>query len=602
MLYTDVVIVDSGVNQKFFTCDKNLAFGIHLQKQEHSYIINQDVKDIIGHGTAIYNIIRSHNTNAKISILKIMDKDNVDEMVLIQALEYILENITCKIINLSLGICFIKEREKLYNVCNQIFSKGILIIAAFDNHGSISFPAVFDNVLGVVSGEDCFRVNDYNYVEHSVVNLMGKGNLQRVMWLDGKIDVREGNSFACAHITGILSNIWKKEIFDYVELNSYLKMNANHVFVSEEECVQLPRFVLGKRACIFPFNKEIHSLVRFERLLSFSISKLYDSKYSARVGSSTNDLLHINQPVNHIIENIEDITFDAFDMLILGHIDGYIKIPNQKNIIQEIVLECIKLGKKIYSFDDINFLFDNNKEIITSCIFTPQIRKDAANYNPFGMLYRQCYPVLGFFGTSSQQGKFTLQLIIREKLIRDKYKVGQLGSEPTSYLFDMDESYHFGYNACLDLKIPEIISYINYAMYRISQKNPDIILVGSQSGTIPWEFGNLNGYAFNQMQFLLATNPDAVVLSINEYDTIDTIIRTVNFIEASVDCKVIALVVFPMTIDLYNSQYNGMIELSEDKYNSLKKKILNILNKPLYLLGKEQDMDNLYFDILAYFS
>lgn len=43
-----------------------------------------------------------------------------------------------------------------------------------------------------------------------------------------------------------------------------------------------------KKAALFPFNKEMHSILRFEDKLDFEITDVYDTKYSLRVGKNTN--------------------------------------------------------------------------------------------------------------------------------------------------------------------------------------------------------------------------------------------------------------------------------------------------------------------------
>lgn len=50
------------------------------------------------------------------------------------------------------------------------------------------------------------------------------------------------------------------------------------------------------------------------------------------------------------------------------------------------------------------------------------------------MLYRISTPVLAVCGTSSKQGKFTLQLELRKRFCEMGYKVGQIGTEPNSLL------------------------------------------------------------------------------------------------------------------------------------------------------------------------
>lgn len=597
-MYADIVIVDSGLDKSF---QHNNISGIGLKNIKGEIKQSKDFTDSNGHGTAIYNLIKTHNKEARFFIIKIVENTETSEELLISALEYILKYIDCRIVNLSLGLSVVYEKSRLYEICDRLLELGTIIVSSFENNGAVTFPAAFDNVIGVVSSPTCNKTSDYDYIENSIINILAKGNLQRVICTNGKINVQEGNSFACAHMTGMLSTIWKEKVQSYSELKRYLKESARHTFVSGEKDIEEKRFYIGKCASIFPFNKEIHSLVRFRHLLSFEIADIYDSKYSARIGASTNNLLNIKSDKPYIIKNIDNISYDDFDTLILGHIDQYINIESQKATIKNVILECIKKGKNIYSFDNLESLI-GEQTVKTNHIFSPQLIDEPSDINPLGMLYRINSPVLGVFGTSSQQGKFTLQLIMRDYLLKDGYHVGQLGSEPSAYLFGMDECFHFGYNAMINWGDNETITYVNSLLHRISQKKPDIIIVGSQSCTLPWEFGNLDGYALKQIRFLLATNPDAVLLCVNEYDTLDVIRRTIYFIESSVDCKVIGIVVFPKTIELENQQYNGTVNLSNEKFEIFKSKIERALRKPVYLLCKDTDMKHLYSIIIKFFS
>ena len=78
---------------------------------------------------------------------------------------------------------------------------GTIIVSAFDNAGSLSFPAAFENVIGVTTGQSCFSTNDFEYVQDAVVNLGAKGNIQRLAWNNPDYIMLGGNSFACAHVT-----------------------------------------------------------------------------------------------------------------------------------------------------------------------------------------------------------------------------------------------------------------------------------------------------------------------------------------------------------------------------------------------------------------
>lgn len=59
-----------------------------------------------------------------------------------------------------------------------------------------------------------------------------------------------------------------------------------------------------KKAALFPFNKEMHSILRFEDKLDFEITDVYDTKYSLRVGKNTNKEVKSDSS-GHIIKNIE---------------------------------------------------------------------------------------------------------------------------------------------------------------------------------------------------------------------------------------------------------------------------------------------------------
>ncbi len=61
-----------------------------------------------------------------------------------------------------------------------------------------------------------------------------------------------------------------------------------------------------KKAALFPFNKEMHSILRFEDKLDFEITDVYDTKYSLRVGKNTNKEVKSDSS-GHIIKNIEKI-------------------------------------------------------------------------------------------------------------------------------------------------------------------------------------------------------------------------------------------------------------------------------------------------------
>ena len=130
-----------------------------------------------------------------------------------------------------------------------------------------------------------------------------------------------GNSFACAHVTVqaakyiLTGKTGTKSVLSEFKINSVkkYKIESSYKPVSFEFTIN--------RAIIFPFNKEMHSLIRYQNLLSFDVVDVYDSKYSTNIGATTDHLLKCKNKKDFLIKNIKDICWDNFDTLILGHLD-----------------------------------------------------------------------------------------------------------------------------------------------------------------------------------------------------------------------------------------------------------------------------------------
>lgn len=130
-----------------------------------------------------------------------------------------------------------------------------------------------------------------------------------------------------------------------------------------------------------------------------------------------------------------------------------------------------------------------------------------------------------------------------------------------------------------------------------------IILVGSQSGTIPYDYNNLECYTTDQIYFLMSTQPDAVILCVNPYDAPDYILNTINLIESVGNgSKVIAIVVFPMTIEKgWKELYGKKTILSREEYLISKDKFEKMFEIPVFCLGTENDMEKLVQNIINFF-
>ena len=600
----NIVIIDSGVYTEHPSIKSDNINILSLKNGVISADLIQG-QDTFGHGTAVYNIIRKCGDVGNIINFKIYDIENgISDDQLIFALDYIYENIDVQIINISLGVDICNNYEQFKNTCEKFDEKGIIIVSAFDNNGAISYPAAFESVIGVTSSEKCIKNDNVEYFDDSVVNIAGNGNIQRLSWVSPNYIILSGNSFACAHVSlkvvNLYNNLIKKS--SVINRNSVLDELKKHSINFKKEILSTQNYKNKfniEKAVIFPFNKETHSFIRYQDLVPFEIVDIYDIKYSANIGVSTNKLLNINKE-EYIIKNISQIDWNSFDTIILGHMDKFSDKLKTANYKESLIHECIKNQKNIYSFDDISYTTQN---LNYDKVYYPKITNSELPVYRQGKLYRISSPVLGVFGTSSKQGKFSLQLELRKLLQQQGYNIGQIGTEPSSLLFDMDYIFPMGYNSSVHIKEYDIVRYINNLMNNMCIDNKDIIIVGSQSGTIPYDFGNISLYTISQYNFLMASQPDAVILCINPYDNMSYISRTINFIESSVDCKVIALVLYPLEYkNTWSGLYGDKEIISDDKYLSLKEQLYKNFKIPIYKLGSDIDISLLKDEIIDCFT
>ncbi len=593
-----VVIVDSGINKTHKIFEKSNANIQSLQYDSGKVICQDKNNDLFGHGTAIAGIISRGNSDIDIVMIGIHGlEQGLDEDTLIWVLNYISETQNADIVNLSLGLNICEHYEELYNACKSLTDKGTTIISAFDNSGAISYPAAFDNVIGVTTGASINKVDDFEFIDDDVVNVTAKGGLQRVAWSQPEYIMISGNSFACAHVTSQAIKFLREGARNRSDILEKFKEISIKRYKASSFNVHSEKILTITKAALFPFNKEMHNLVRYSSLLSFEISEIYDTKYSATVGATTSHLMKDNLVKNILIKNIVNIEWDNFDTLILGHTDELSLLINKEDLKCNLIEAALKRNKKVYSFDEITqYEYNDN-------VYFPHINENNLPPNRFGMLYRISKPVLGVFGTSSRQGKFTLQLKIRQLLTALGYDVGQIGTEPSSLLYGMDYVFPMGYNSSVHIKEFDIVRYLNYIINDLCIKQKDIILVGSQSGTVVYDTGNIVQYTIPQYNFLIGTQPDAVILCVNPYDEAEYIRRTIGFIESCVNnCKVIALVVFPMDIsDNWAGMFGARKSLSEKKYLQIETSLYNQFHIPVFKLGAEEDMAKLSQNIVDYF-
>lgn len=593
-----VVIIDGPI-ECTHECFNGCNIKQYLIDSNGRWDIAQNVECKTGHGTATANILVS-TINDDVEIINFIVFDlllKTREDVIISALEYIYKNVPCSIINMSLGMSFYNRR--IHELCKLLYSRNVILVSSFDNWGGITFPAAFKEVIGVDASYKCINKRDFVYVENSVVDIKAKGGNQRVAWNNPKYVISSGSSFATPYVTA--------EIVNYCEKMNYEGIKRHFYEISKHQyCFEEKQFETNENdvfsitnAGLFPCNKEIHSFLNFKGNLSFQIEGVYDYKYSGQIGIK---YTAIDGNV-YIIENIEDCNWNKIDALIMGHVLSE-NITIKQNYVAKVIRLCLEHGINVFCFDI--QIYKKYKECFEQNglkIFSPFFRAGLNLFNKFGKLYKVKSPVMGVFGTSSNQGKFTLQLQLRQIFFERGYKVGQLGTEPGSLLFGMDACLPFGYNAPFQLNEREMVEAVNDIIHKIDLKHPDIIIAGCQSGTVPFDYNNAYKITTQQMFFLAGLNPDAVILCINCYEALSYIRRTIQVIEGFGRCKVICLAVSPLTIDSKWGKFTQKKKkVDNETIQCIIEKLQHQLHIPIIKIGDKEDLNMLYNICIDFFG
>jgi hypothetical protein len=596
--YPKIVVIDSGIDVRHPKLAPYRFRGYGIADNAGGYSITDHYLDAIGHGTAITYIIKKLAPDSDITMVKIFDSElQVSEQKLQFALRFIIDNLDCHIVHMSLGMKMCRELSEFRYYCEQMFNKGIIIVSSFDNDGAYTFPAAFPFVIGVDQSRACKSDYDFVYVAKGEgLNVLAKGIGQKLPWINPPYVMQAGSSYAATYVTGFIANIMKNGITDFDGIHEAIK-NQSKMTYGHPAHQEMDFGLNIEKAICFPFNKEIHSLIRFHDLLQFELQAVFDTKYGGKLNHHASEYIGKDIDRDYIIEDYQKIGWSHdFDTVILGHTD----LLSEKTGIDYtsyFIEQCVKHGKKIYSFDD-------------TCAATappdlvrfPSIKKENIPNKPLGKLRVIGKPVLGIFGTSSMQGKLTLQLKLRRLLLRQGYKVGQLGTEPSSLLYGFDAVYPMGYHSTVEVSGFDSIKVLNHIMGEIEDKSPDIILVGSQSGTIPYSNANITFFTTPQLEFLLGTQPDLVILCVNGDDDTDYVRRTIMTLEGIIPCKVIGIAIFPFEKEISLLQGYKLKPMDAEKRRDVAAKYEQALDKKAFFLDRDADINALWEMIADYFS
>ncbi|NKB72394.1 MAG: S8 family serine peptidase [Candidatus Latescibacteria bacterium] len=609
-----IAVVDSGIEP---THEK--IGPVHHVRLESGHFSETD---LAGHGTACAGIILDKAPYAQLYSIPIFDQSLcANSQSLIAAIQWCIDN-QMDVVNLSLGTTDVTHRDALATICRQARQAGAILVAAQHNDGHESYPAVLPDVIGVTGGKVRGKYS-YYYRPDNPIECVARGDAQRVCWSDKPYVMVSGTSFAAPHITGIVARI--RQTYPGAPIEQVRQLLKANSLKEEPELLQSrpPRLTTSipptdpvdlswiKNAALYPFNKEMHALVRGLGLLHFDLVGIADPVGKGLVGQDAGAALGLPE-IGLRIQPRLSAALENANTLILGYVDQLGRI-GKKDLLRESIQTALDHDCHVFSFlavprdtygDLYQLAASKGLQLVYPGLSSEEIHQalspEAASLSPVDA------PVLGVFGTSSQQGKFTLQLALRRHLINRGYKVGQVGTEHHSALFGMDLAFPMGYASNVLLPLQCYVPFLDYCMRQICQlKQPDIILVGSQSGTIPYDVHTHSTHSMTSSAFLLGTKPDACILVVNSIDDPSYIQDTIDGIRALAKAPTLALAMGNQEKHIRSAYGRAFVKprpLPAEEITSKLRQLEDRFGLPTVEILAPQGQQRLIHTILDYFS
>jgi uncharacterized NAD-dependent epimerase/dehydratase family protein len=629
-----VAVVDSGIDPSHPDIG-GIEGGVRISLDEKGEIVlGQDGSDAVGHGTACAGIIRKKAPGIRLYSVKIFDDQalSAEGKVLVEAIRWCVDN-GMHVVNLSLGTTRRNLISRLKGGCDYAQEKRVMIVSAEHNEGVESFPASFANVFGVTAGQ-VYEKYAYLYRENHSIEFVARGDPQRVCWLNPRNIFMGGTSFAAPHISALIALILER--YPQADFNQVKKIlitnrsqkkirhshrgrNAMRESQSGACFTEAPSDSGSKkpdwirRAAIYPFNKEMHALVRFRDLLKFEVVGVGDPIGKRLVGKDSGEAIGA-EPSGIVITHKLDQLLEDADTLILGYVDQLSRIL-RRDVLGEILEKTIGLGKHIYSLAPIDRsayaeVFEKARQRRVRVAF-PFVSSEELERIPSEQLFNSKsidVPVVGVFGTSPEQGKFTTQLALRRMLLAKGYTVAQVGSEHQSELFGFDLTFPYGYASAVGIPMSAWVPYLDYNIRDICQSGrPDMVIVGAQSGTIPYDFSAspLISYTLPSLAFLFGTKPDAYILTVNSIDPDEYIQDSINALKALGKGKTILLTMSDKEKDIRSAYGITRVVPRQMPPEEMKVKLAHLEDRfciPATEVVSEEGQEKLAGTVIHYFA
>ncbi|MCD6506948.1 S8 family serine peptidase [Candidatus Poribacteria bacterium] len=561
-------LIDSGVDRDH-PAIHNIKAGISikLDSQRRLYL-SDDFEDQHGHGTGCAYIISKLAPHSELYVVKVFEEKLLcEERRVVEAIRWLIEQ-KVDIINLSMQSPHEESRDTFQPICEEALESGMMLIAARDPTVPVAYPADLEGVIGVVPIKACGRY-EYLYIRDGDRWYLGaRGDLQRLADKGGGFTLNRGPSYAAPHITAItalmmeaLGSKDRDEVIKTLISNASgeiegLRSHPVHLPINPPPAPPAlpenrPSRVQIRKASLYPYTDEMRLLVRYRSQLSFSLVGTADTLDCELMGKDAGEPLGLKPAGFRVVHDLKKACSKA-DTLIVGDLSRMNMIFGM-DATRAIITRAIDLDVNVYSIQILNpdsyaDLFDmaRRRRLSLNC---PSINclGEPIDLRCVLPLSRITVPMMAIFGTRAEHRAFELQLLLREKLLRERCKVACLGTDNRSELFNFEICFPMDVHTSMKIPPGEQMHYLQAGVSKVFKEiNPDLILIGSQVHLIPVEVDDIG--VMGSIAVSLSLKPDYYVLQFEPEDPIEFLGCCLDFIRSFGRGEIVALVMNDMNI------------------------------------------------------
>lgn len=339
-----------------------------------------------------------------------------------------------------------------------------------------------------------------------------------------------------------------------------------------------------KTLLIYPVTKDVISILRYRNLIS-GYEKVIGCCLEGDYKESE-DLSYLDNGERIGLECLTEIEcMEEVDDILFAQVncDNYFEsyfLP----FLQKYSIEEKKIGF-LFPVSDVFF----NKVLKTGKIKAENLidLKGCWDNEEGDEMYPISVPVIFVCGTAEDTDKFELQLRLRREMLKNCYRISQIGTKYYSPVF--------GFHAVPDFMFSDsesaerkIIKWNHFVKWIEENEDPDVILIGVPGGVLKETETMIQEYGLTAYEMSAAVPPDYVYLCIYENDVnIEYLKELIQKLNHKYDFEINQIAVSNSYFDYMKTLETGEKDLLKLPCSMVEKKIGN--NKeamePVYLSG-----------------